>query len=34
MMRFTGPGVLNVVLAPHGVLPESWMSVFAYDSLS
>jgi hypothetical protein len=29
MMRFTGPGVLKVVLAPHGVLPESWMSVLA-----
>src|SRR5437660_517976 len=24
----------NVVMAPYGVMLESWMSVFAYDSLS
>ena len=29
MMRLTVPGGLNVVLAPHGVEPDSWMSVFA-----
>src|SRR5947208_1014927 len=34
MLRITLPGGLNVVLAPYGVIPESWMSVFAYDSLS
>src|SRR5262249_60261798 len=34
MMRLTEPGGLNVVLAPYGVEPESWMSVLAYDSLS
>ncbi len=34
MSRFTLPGGLNVVLAPYGVIPESWMSVLAYDSLS
>jgi len=27
--RFTAPGGLNVVLAPYGVDPESWMSVLA-----
>src|SRR6266850_3935610 len=34
MMRWTLPGGLNVVFAPYGVDPESWMSVLAYDSLS
>src|SRR5262245_29698712 len=34
MSRLTDPGGLNVVLAPYGVSPESWMSVLAYDSLS
>src|SRR5438552_15840633 len=34
MLRITLPGGLNVVLAPYGVIPESWMSVLAYDSLS
>src|SRR5438094_7456030 len=34
MRRFTLPGGLNVVLAPYGVIPDSWMSVLAYDSLS
>jgi hypothetical protein len=34
MIRLTEPGGLNVVLAPYGVDPESWMSVLAYDSLS
>jgi hypothetical protein len=34
MIRFTLPGVLKVVFAPQGVMPESRMSVFAYDSLS
>ena len=34
MMRFLVPGGLNVVCAPQGVEPLSWMSVFAYDSLS
>src|SRR5258706_11960973 len=34
MLRITLPGGLNVVLAPYGVMPESWMSVLAYDSLS
>src|SRR6266545_5607576 len=34
MSRLTLPGGLNVVLAPYGVIPDSWMSVFAYDSLS
>jgi hypothetical protein len=34
MRRLTAPGGLNVVLAPYGVEPESWMSVLAYDSLS
>ena len=34
MMRCTLPGGLNVVLAPYGVIPDSWMSVLAYDSLS
>src|SRR5688572_9057281 len=33
-MRCTLPGGLNVVFAPYGVIPDSWMSVFAYDSLS
>src|SRR5207249_8684432 len=32
--RILLPGGLNVVFAPYGVIPESWMSVFAYDSLS
>src|ERR1700694_1750489 len=30
----TLPGGLNVVFAPYGVDPDSWMSVLAYDSLS
>jgi hypothetical protein len=34
MIRFTLPGGLNVVWAPYGVDPDSWMSVFAYYSLS
>src|SRR5437773_12286819 len=34
MRRFTLPGGLNVVVDPYGVIPESWMSVLAYDSLS
>ena len=34
MMRFTEPGVLNEVCAPHGVDPETWISVLAYVSLS
>ena len=34
MMRFILPGGLNVVFAPYGVEPDSWMSVLAYDSLS
>src|SRR5437867_3791826 len=34
MRRLTLPGGLNVVFAPYGVIPESWMSVLAYDSLS
>src|SRR5262245_60125168 len=34
MIRFTAPGGLNVVWAPNGVSPDSWMSVLAYDSLS
>jgi hypothetical protein len=34
MLRIALPGGLNVVLAPNGVMPESWMSVLAYDSLS
>jgi hypothetical protein len=34
MMRFTDPGGLNVVFAPYGVEPDSWISVLAYDSLS
>ena len=33
-IRFAFPCGLNVVLAPYGVLPEAWMSVLAYDSLS
>src|SRR5688500_4436629 len=32
--RILLPCGLNVVLAPYGVIPDSWMSVFAYDSLS
>src|SRR2546430_17465226 len=34
MMRLALPGGLKVVCAPKGVMPESWMSVLAYDSLS
>src|SRR6185295_1608837 len=32
--RFVLPLGENVVTAPYGVEPESWMSVLAYDSLS
>src|ERR1700738_3327456 len=34
MMRFFLPLGENVVTAPHGEDPDTWMSVFAYDSLS
>src|SRR6516162_7826936 len=34
MMRRFDPDGENVVTAPYGVEPDSWMSVFAYDSLS
>ena len=34
MIRFTFPGVLNEVLTPYGDVPEIWISVLAYDSLS
>ena len=33
-VRYASDRGLNVVLAPYGVIPESWMSVLAYDSLS
>ena len=29
MIRLTDPGGLNVVWAPYGVSPDSWMSVLA-----
>jgi hypothetical protein len=29
MMRLALPGGLNVVFAPYGVEPDSWMSVLA-----
>src|SRR5204863_8501990 len=34
MIRLLLPDGENVVTAPYGVEPESWMSVLAYDSLS
>jgi hypothetical protein len=34
MRRFFSPDGENVVTAPYGVIDDSWMSVFAYDSLS
>src|SRR5579859_1138793 len=34
MMRFLEPLGENVVTAPQGEEPETWMSVLAYDSLS
>src|SRR5579875_1358861 len=34
MMCLTVPAGLTVVMAPHGVMPDVWMSVLAYDSLS
>ncbi len=34
MSRLSVPDGENVVTAPYGVWLESWISVFAYDSLS
>src|SRR6266487_2200352 len=34
MIRFFLPLGEKVVTAPHGEEPDTWMSVFAYDSLS